>query len=218
MEGGRLTPGRPFPLKRQASVETGLTLSGSRFAGLRDGIQRPVLHVSQSSGTVLGDFLPPSPSTTTSPSTRLFGGNHLDHVDSPQTEASSANVSMHADLSSSSIAQSQASSLQTSSNSTASASTSISSATSVSTTYGPSVQPFNYSALTSADDVQAELAKVVEDLAIWLGVVESGLTSVLDAVGQASLFGKPAGYAEESEDADPIGVDDLYEYEGIDDE
>lgn len=77
--------------------------------------------------------------------------------------------------------------------------------------YGPQVQPFNYSALMTADDVQVELAKVVEDLAVWLGVVETGLNGVLDAVGQQGKDG--LGFAGEAEEGD---VDDSYDFDALD--
>lgn len=112
-----------------------------------------------------------------------------------------------------------ASSSQTSSTSTNSASTSISSTTSMSTLYGPPVRSFDYGALLTADDVHGELAKVVEDLATWLGIVESGLTAVLDSVGPTtgvSKYGLGPDIAV-SEGEHGLG-DDSFEYSGIDED
>lgn len=78
--------------------------------------------------------------------------------------------------------------------------------------YGPPVQPLNYSALGTADDVQVELAKVVEDFAQWLGVVESGLSGVLEAVAHSgAAFGK----GDESGDLDSFVIDESYEFEDL---
>ncbi|KAG8906928.1 hypothetical protein FRB99_005702 [Tulasnella sp. 403] len=192
----RLAPSR-IALKRQASVETGLSLGGPRSGALRDALQISALTVDH--GFTGTDLLPPSPSmnTTTSPSTRSFTSAYQMQTDSPQIDGSSMN---------------------TSSNSTASASTSISSSTSISMVYGPPVQPLNYSALMTADDVQGELARVVEDLAIWLGVVETGLNGLLDAVAQGSATGKPAMTVEEVGEAEDATVDDSYEFEAVEEE
>ncbi len=51
-------------------------------------------------------------------------------------------------------------------------------------TYGPPIGAFNYSALLTAEDVQNDFAKVIDDLTHWLGVVESGLGGVLSAVAE----------------------------------
>ncbi|KAG8891134.1 hypothetical protein FRC00_014224 [Tulasnella sp. 408] len=141
VDGTRLAPARPLQLKRQASMETGLSLG--RNMGLRDG-------------------------------------------------------------------------LHTSSNSTASASTSISSATSVSMGYGPLIQPLNYAALLTGDDVQTELARVVEDLRTWLTVVETGLNGVLEATSVPLPSLQDGIFAEDGMEGDSLAADESYEVEGHD--
>lgn len=195
VDGTRLAPARPLQLKRQASVETGLSLG--RNVGLRDGLHlggfAPHL------AGVGGDFPPPSPSGGISPLTRTFGSFSQSHMDSPQTDGSGANVS-----------------ILTSSNSTTSASTSISSATSISMGYGPLVQPFNYATLLTGDDVQTELARVVEDLKTWLTVVETGLNGVLEATSIPLPSLNDSMVAEDGTEGDSFLADESYDMEGHD--
>jgi len=84
------------------------------------------------------------------------------------------------------------------------------------------VRPFDYSALMSAGDVHGELAKVVEDLATWLSVVESGLSGILGAVGGVNGQGfgpaKDGPVLEERVEGDQSVIDDLYEFEVVDDD
>ena len=162
------------------------------------------------SGIVPAELLPPSPSTSMSYSGRGFGPAN----DATTLESAGSVGGIHPSSSATSVAQSHASSLQTSSTSTTSASASISSTTSVSTAYGPPVQPFNYSILGTADDVQGELAKVVEDLATWLSVVENGLSGVLEGVG----YGRNGISADENAEGEYMAVDDSFDFEGEDDE
>ncbi|KAG8985286.1 hypothetical protein FRB90_004836, partial [Tulasnella sp. 427] len=190
VDGTRLAPARPLVLKRQASVETGLSLG--RNGGLRDGLHLGVFvpHLPSIGG---GELPPPSPSGGISPLTRAFGSFSQGHMDSPQTDGSGAN---------------------TSSNSTASASTSISSATSISTGYGPPIQPFNYAALLTGDDVQTELARVVEDLKTWLTVVETGLNGVLEATNIPLPALRDGLVMEDEVEGDSWVADESYDLEG----
>ncbi|KAG9002564.1 hypothetical protein FRB95_008445 [Tulasnella sp. JGI-2019a] len=174
----RTTPGRLFAVRRQASMEMG-SFSASTLD--RNGSTTPLQASTHQLGGNLSnvDLLPPSPSFTT-PARYGLGLQ-------PSTSASEANGigSNGGGLQ----APSYASSSQTSSTSTTSASTSISSTTSISTLYGPPVRSFDYGMLLTADDVHGELAKVVEDLATWLGIVESGLSTVLESVVASSSSG-----------------------------
>lgn len=46
---------------------------------------------------------------------------------------------------------------------------------------GPAIHPLDFAALLQSNDVMhAELARTVDDLAHWLGVVEVGLGTLLD--------------------------------------
>jgi len=155
--------------------------------GQKTGALRDALQLSALPLTA--DMLPPSPSNATSPAARGLAS----HSDSPRVDTHSTN---------------------TSSTGTASASTSISSATSVSMAYGPPIQPFNYSGLQTASDVQGELAKVFEDLAIWLGVVETGLNGVLVPGTQSSTIQQ----GDDVEDVDTVTGNSAYDYDGTADE
>jgi len=199
-DGTRLTPGRLFAVRRQASMEMGLG------GGLRDNLQPSALPGSQVGGLASADFLPPSPSTTSSPSTRW-----IPHSSHSLTEGGGTNAD-----SSALQAQNYASSSQTSSTSTTSASTSISSTTSISTLYGPPIRSFDYSALLTADDVHGELAKVVEDLATWLGIVETGLTAVLDSVGTTGVSKHGVGPDIAVSEGELEAIDDAFENSGTD--
>ena len=47
---------------------------------------------------------------------------------------------------------------------------------------GPAIPPLDFAALLQSDDLMhAELARTVDDLAQWLGVVEVGLGALLDS-------------------------------------
>ncbi|KAG8882992.1 hypothetical protein FRB98_003371 [Tulasnella sp. 332] len=174
----RKNPGRLFAIRRQASMEMGSSpmamTSTERERNGSTSLQATTYQLGSNHSNV--DLLPPSPSHITAQPTR-FG---LLQPSNPNTEPSGMSASNGAGLQ----APSYASTSQTSSasTSTTSASTSISSTTSMSTLYGPPVRSFDYGTLLTADDVHGELAKVVEDLSTWLGIVENGLTAVLESV------------------------------------
>lgn len=53
---------------------------------------------------------------------------------------------------------------------------------------GPALRPLDFAALTASDDaMHAELARTVDDLAQWLGVVEVGLTQMLETAGEPTI-------------------------------
>lgn len=66
----------------------------------------------------------------------------------------------------------------------------------------------------TGDDVQSELAKVVEELATWLGVVENGLTGVLEGAGYGKSGALPADAALPPEEEE----EDAYEYEAVEED
>ena len=53
---------------------------------------------------------------------------------------------------------------------------------------GPPVRPLDFSALVASDEaMHAELARTVDDLAQWLGVVEAGLAQMLETAGEPTI-------------------------------
>ncbi|KIO25339.1 hypothetical protein M407DRAFT_92790 [Tulasnella calospora MUT 4182] len=82
--------------------------------------------------------------------------------------------------------------------------------------YGPLIQPLNYAALLTGDDVQTELARVVEDLRTWLTVVETGLNGVLEATSVPLSSLQDGMLAEDGMEADSLVADESYDAEGHD--
>jgi len=163
----------------------------------------------------LGDLLPPSPSTQ-SPHIRGFMNGpihgHGPLGEGPDSAASSFSVS-HMDYSmvSSTMVPSSSQSSATSAFLT-SMSASGSAASSVSLAGGPPIRPLDYSVLLNADDVHSELVRSVDDLAVWLSVVENGLTGLLEGVSADMANGRGVGEGEFIEEEEEGGFDSEADY------